>query len=334
MRDVVVVGASAGGVEALRRLASRLPAQFPASVCLVLHIGQQDSQLPRMLGAWGPNPASHARDGDRLVPGRLLLAPPDRHLLIDGDRLRLTRGPKEHHTRPAIDPLFRSAALSAGPRVIGVVLTGCLDDGSAGLQAIRDCGGLTVVQDPDDAAEPSMPRAALRALGRPDHLVRLDDLPDLLARLVCEPAPPQREQPGAWEQEQRASLPGPQALQALQSAGRPTPLVCPECRGTLYEIHRSRPPRFRCHTGHAYSLHSLGSAQHQSTEDALFAAMRALQDKAEVLRRLAELDRLAGDPARAEACDAEAERVLQQAEALRALSEAQRPIPLDDAGTG
>jgi two-component system chemotaxis response regulator CheB len=325
-RDIVVIGASAGGVQALRSLAGQLPPDFPACVCIVQHIGEHPTLLPSLMSTRGPNPVGYAVDGAPLQAG-LVVAPPDRHLLIDGDRLRLSAGAKEHHTRPAIDPLFRSAAISAGPRVVGVVLTGCLDDGSAGLQAIRDCGGVTVVQDPADAEHPSMPRSALQLLGTVDHVAPLARLGALLTRLAAEPAPSARPPPGRWVQEQRATGRGPGAFEALQAIGRPTALVCPECQGGLFQIQGDGPPRYRCHTGHAFSLRSMGEAQARATEDALYAAMRALQDKAVVLRQLAELDRLAGDAKRAAQEQAGADEAEAQANALLRLVEARVADP-------
>jgi two-component system chemotaxis response regulator CheB len=180
---VVVIGASAGGVAALLGLAGALPPLFAAPVCIVQHIGSNVSVLPELLQHRGPNPARHARDGEPLAPGIVYVAPPDRHLLIEGDRLRLTHGAKENHARPAIDPLFRSAAASFGAAVIGVVLTGQMDDGSAGLQAVKDCGGIAIVEDPATACEPEMPRNALRSVAV-DHCVALAGIGPLLARLV------------------------------------------------------------------------------------------------------------------------------------------------------
>ena len=158
---VIVIGASAGGVKAMLELAPALPRDFPAPILFVHHIGAHRSELYKLLSARGPNPAVNASAGDIPRPGTIYIAPSDQHMLLDGPVIRLSRGPKEHHARPAIDPLFRSAALQYGPRAIGVVLTGMLDDGSAGLRAIKDCGGTAVVQDPADAHAPSMPRSAL-----------------------------------------------------------------------------------------------------------------------------------------------------------------------------
>lgn len=181
--SLVVIGASAGGVTALLDIAAALPRDFPAPVCIVQHVGARPSVLPELLRHRGPNHAMHARDGDRLLPGVLHVAPPDHHMLVDGPVLRLTRGAKEHYARPAIDPLFCSAAASWGPAVIGVVLTGQLEDGTAGLKAIKHFGGIAVVQDPRTAMEPAMPASALRHLAV-DHCVRLQDIPALLLRLA------------------------------------------------------------------------------------------------------------------------------------------------------
>lgn len=186
-RDVIVVGTSAGGVEALRELAAALPPDLPASVLIVLHLSPGGpGLLPAILNRAGPLPAAHATDGEELRRGRIYVAPPDFHMLVADGRLRLARGPRENLHRPAIDALFRSAAAAWGPRVIGVVLTGALDDGTAGLGAIKRTGGVAVVQDPEEAAYPSMPRSALRNV-RVDHCVPLAEIPPLLDQLSREP---------------------------------------------------------------------------------------------------------------------------------------------------
>lgn len=322
-RDIVVVGASAGGVRALRELAARLPPAFPAAVCVVLHVGPYPSTLPQLLSAAGPNPAAHAGHGEPLLPGRVYVAPPDHHLLLQEGTLQLVRGPKEHHTRPAVDPLFRSAALSAGPRVIGVLLTGLLDDGTAGLQAIKECGGLAVVQDPADAEEPAMPQAALRSV-QVDHCVPLDRIGALLTQLVQAPVPEQAAPvPERLVREHRAGLQDENAMDALRGIASPSSLVCPDCKGTLWEVTGSQPPRYRCHTGHAFSLQSLAAVQAQATEDALWSAVRALQEKELLLRRIASLHRSNGDPAAAHDAEREAERIHEQARVLRRMTQAE-----------
>ena len=185
-RDLVVIGASAGAVPVLLELASQLPAGFPAAVLVVLHVGAHHSVLPELLKGCGALRARHAVDGQALEPGTIEIAPPDLHLLIDGSRIRLQYGPKENHARPAIDPLFRSAAQAHGPQVIGVLLSGRLDDGTAGLGAIKQCGGLAVVQDPDDAEHPEMPRNALAQVDV-DCCVPASELAPTLLRLVARP---------------------------------------------------------------------------------------------------------------------------------------------------
>jgi two-component system chemotaxis response regulator CheB len=306
-RDIVVIGASAGGVRALRMLAACLPADFTASVCVVLHIGAHQSSLPALLGAVGPLPAAHPANGEKLRPGRILVAPPDHHLMLQGDTMLLTRGAKEHHTRPAVDPLFRSAALSFGPR-----------DGVAGLQAIKECGGLAVVQDPQNAEDPGMPSAALKAMAV-DYCEPLERIAPLLVQWVQEPAPAAAKPPPRLRHEHLAGLGGENALDELRQAGAPSTLVCPDCKGGLWEIHGSHPPRYRCHIGHAFSLRSLAAVQQEATEDALWAALRALQEKEALLRKVAALDRSAGDEAHALKAEDEAKQLRQQADLLRRL---------------
>jgi len=187
-RNILAIGASAGGVEALRFLASEFPREFPASVLMVIHLSSQfPSMLDAILTEAGPLAASFAKDGEKLEKGRIYIGPPGRHLLVESDQLRLGAGPRENNSRPALDPLFRSAGFCCGPRAIGVVLTGTLRDGAAGLLALKQCGGLTVVQDPSDAAFGEMPTTALK-LSKPDHVVSLAGMPALLEKLVRQPA--------------------------------------------------------------------------------------------------------------------------------------------------
>jgi two-component system chemotaxis response regulator CheB len=186
-QQIVVIGTSAGGIEALRRLAAALPNDFGAPICVVMHTAPESpGTLHEILGRAGPLTAVNPLDGEQLRPGRIYVAPPDRHMVLEPGRVRITRGPRENRFRPAIDPLFRSAAQVFGPAAIGVILTGNLDDGTAGLQAIKRLGGTTIVQDPSDAAYPSMPQTALRHTAV-DHVVTLDDVAPLLTRLTTIP---------------------------------------------------------------------------------------------------------------------------------------------------
>ena len=187
-RDILAIGTSAGGFEALRFLAGEFPPDLPASVLVVIHLSSQfRSTLDAILTQGGPLPASFAQDGEKFERGRIYIAPPERHLLVDSERLRLGWGPRENHAKPALDPLFRSCALCCAPRAIGAVLTGALGDGAAGLLALKQCGGITVVQDPSDAAFPEMPTTALTRL-KPDHVVGLSGMPALFDALVRRPA--------------------------------------------------------------------------------------------------------------------------------------------------
>ncbi len=262
------------------RIAPGLSSELAAPVLIVLHIGAHPSQMPDLLNARGPNRAVFAQSAVAPVAGMIYVAPPDQHLLLQNGSLHVYRGPKEHHARPAVNPLFRSAALDGGPRVVGVILSGMLDDGAAGLSAIKCCGGTAVVQDPEDAAEPSMPLSALANV-QADHVTRIDEMAALLNALA-EPlesvdavAAPQ------WLRTEHAISMGTSGMQELANIGFPSSFTCPDCGGALFEICEGRPLRFLCHTGHAFSLRSLVSTHGQVTDEALWSGLRALQEKQE-----------------------------------------------------
>jgi two-component system chemotaxis response regulator CheB len=215
------------------------------------------------------------------------VAPPDQHLHVLGETLHLSRGAKEHHTRPAIDPLFVSAALARGPRTIGVLLTGRLDDGTAGLQAIKACGGIAVVQDPADADVPDMPASALRHV-EVDHCVALQAMPRLLVALtsnagpgVAAPKPPE-----PLVHEQALSLAKGDSMDHLTKFATPSTFVCPDCHGSLWEVRDVRPRRFRCHTGHAFTIRTLQDTLAIASEESLWNARRALQERLLLLREM------------------------------------------------
>jgi len=320
-RRVVVVGASAGGVQALQTLVAGLPADFPAALLVVLHVGSHPSLLPALLARRGPLGATHAIDGETIVAGHIHVAPPDHHLLVDHDRLRLSRGPKEHHARPAIDPLFRSAALAFGSAVVGVILTGRLDDGMSGLQAVKACGGVAVVQSPEDAAEPSMPASACRHV-QIDHCVPLASMAGLLAALVRAPVAsgaPARPEPLMRELALTLSQGDP--MENLQAIAKPSPFVCPDCKGGLWQIGGAEPPRYRCHTGHAYTLRTLQHAQGEATDEALWGALRALQERQMLLGALEAQQRELGDVGEAARLQAQVRQFEEQADLLRQLLE-------------
>lgn len=284
-RAVIVIGASAGGVEALEALVRGLPADLPAALCVVLHIGDRPSKAPLILDKAGALPAAHARDGERLRPGRIFVAPPDYHMMVDvSGRLRLSRGPRENGTRPAVDPLFRSAANAFGPKVVGVVLSGALNDGTAGLSAIKHAGGVAVVQDPDDTRHPGMPRSALRNV-TVDHCVPAADMGGLLARLVA--AMDRNAAPAA------ASREGPR-MEGEYKLDRPVSLTCPECGGAVAETRADSLPYFICHIGHRFGADSMEEAQFEMLEQAFGVALRALNERAGLCRRLADAARERG----------------------------------------
>jgi two-component system chemotaxis response regulator CheB len=287
--DIVVIGASAGGVEALQRLAAGLPADYKGSIFVVVHRSPEArSEFDRILSRAGVLPAAHAIDGQAFAPGHIYIAPPDRHLLIERGRMLVVRGPRENRHRPAIDPLFRSAAWAYGPRVVGVVLTGNLDDGTAGLWAIKSCGGTTIVQEPEDAEHPQMPINALMH-NRIDHRLPLDRIPGTLVRLLSEPPPssaPAQPPKTLLDEIEFAKM--NRDLRTTGPLGRPSAFTCPSCRGALWELEEGGHLRYRCHTGHAYSQQSLLIDQTSAMEESLYTALRAVEEKAAALRRLAE----------------------------------------------
>jgi two-component system chemotaxis response regulator CheB len=301
-RDIVVVGASAGGVEPLRRLAADLPADLPAAVFVVLHIAaDQPSALAQVLDRSGPLAAHAAEDGDPLEPGRIYVAPPDRHLMLETGQVRVVKGPRENRHRPSVDVLFRSAARAYGPRVIGVVLSGSLDDGTAGLIAVKIRGGVAVVQDPAEAFCAAMPRNAMRYM-EVDHVVRAGALGKLVGRLAGEEVDADEAPPASREmdQETRIARLDRDTLETENKPGVQSVVACPDCRGVLWEIQEGNLLRFRCRTGHAYSPETLLSAQHEGVETALWEALRAIEERASLRRRLVRqarerrLDSLAG----------------------------------------
>jgi two-component system chemotaxis response regulator CheB len=287
VNQLVVIGASAGGVRALATLVAALPAGFAAPIVIVLHIGAHRSILHEILSRAGPLPAGQASEGERIEAGRIYVAPADHHVLVVGDSLRLSRGAKQHHARPAIDPLFLSAAVARGPRAIGVLLTGRLDDGTMGLQAIKACGGVTVIQDPADAEAPDMPASALRHV-EIDHCVALPEMADLLVALTGETSvadghePP----PDALVHELSLSLSKGDPMEHLPAVADPSPYVCPDCRGGLWEVRGAAPRRFRCHTGHAFTIRTLQDTLAAAAEESLWTARRALQERLLLLREM------------------------------------------------
>lgn len=287
--DIVVVGASAGGVEALSQFVETLPADLQAVVLVVLHVSPHGtSYLPSILSRAGSLPATHPTDGQPIEKGKIFIAPPDHHMLVKDGHISLARGPRENGHRPAVDPLFRSAARSYGERVIGIILSGTLDDGTAGLMAVKLRGGIAVVQDPETATYPGMPRSAVENV-RVDHVVPLSQIAPLVAHyainnpgtvLPLSPSDPAEPATDAARLDE--------SVLVDEKSGHPSVFACPECGGALWEINEGGLVRFRCRTGHAFSAQTLLAEQVESLEEALWVALRALEEQAELAERLAE----------------------------------------------
>ena len=288
-RDIIVVGASAGGVQALMELLRGLPADLPAAVFVVIHTSPASpGVLPQILQRAGSLTASYGADGAPFRHGHVYIAPPDHHLLIKNDILRVIRGPKENGFRPAVDPLFRTAARMCGPRTVGVVLSGGLDDGTEGLALIKAYGGIAVAQDPAEAPFPSMPQSAIAHVDV-DHVLPVNQMPPLLDRLAREPLPEGALDmvPDDGEKPDVAET-GDASLWNKDLPDPPSGLTCPECGGALWEMRSGKLLRYRCHVGHAYSAEGLVSEQSRTLEAALWSALRALEESAALRRRMAE----------------------------------------------
>jgi two-component system, chemotaxis family, protein-glutamate methylesterase/glutaminase len=290
-KDIVVIGASAGGLEAVLSLVGCVPQDLPASLFLVLHQSPGwKSALPQLLAKAGPLRAGHPADGEPIEPGRIYVAPNDHHMLLEAGCVRITRGPRENRFRPAVDPLFRSAAYIYGPRTVGVVLSGALDDGTSGLYTVKLRGGTAIVQEPSDATVSAMPLNALQHT-EADYILPAADIGELLERVVREPAPQARRVPPGEDEktlhEIRIAQGRTEAGQDFTRFGTLTPFTCPECRGVLTRVNEGRIARFRCHTGHALSRETLLSAIARNVEDSLYDAVRALDEAAMLLEDLA-----------------------------------------------
>jgi two-component system chemotaxis response regulator CheB len=291
--DIIVIGASAGGVEALQKVVRALPGDLPATVFIVMHTSPQSPGLmPIILNAAGPLPVSYPQDGELIQEGHIYVAPTNFHMLVEQGIIRVVRGPKENRHRPAIDPLFRSAARYYGPRVIGLILSGMLDDGTFGLLAVKQRGGLTVVQDPTDALYPDMPANALHRVENVDYVLSLEKIGPLLAKLVKEvPVLPLSPDASAIIHQLKieddfamANIPD---FEVLNTVGKPAAIACPDCHGTLWEIKNNEVLRFRCRVGHSYTAQSLLAEHSEALESALYAALRNLEESASLNRRLA-----------------------------------------------
>lgn len=330
---IVVIGASAGGVQALMHLVGELPADSPATIFVVMHIGATPSRLPAVLSRVGPLPASHAVDGEAFRPGHIYVAQPDHHLLVGATSLQLSRGPRENHFRPAIDPLFRSAAQAHGPRTVGVILSGALDDGVEGLMMIKARGGMVVVQQPEEAIFDALPASALRHVAA-DHVLPAREIGRLLGQT----------RPWRFAESEVRMMDEPQASAeaiihedfgeqvAGQRNGELTMFTCPDCGGALWQTDSGPVTRFRCHVGHTFAPEGLIGLKSEEVEAALWSSVRMLRERATLTRQVARQLRLAHQAGgRAESLDDKAALDERRAEVILDLLRA--PIvAVDDPG--
>lgn len=320
-RDILLIGASAGGLDALSKLLPALPVDLPAAIFIIMHIpANPPSILHNILQTRTGWPVLPAVDGAAIRQGVITVAVSDRHLLFEDNHVRLARGPRENRSRPAIDATFRSAAIQFGGRCIGVVLTGSLDDGTAGLWAIKDRGGVAVVQSPDDAEYPSMPLSAISHV-QVDHTATLEELPGLLGTLTREVIADPVSEPlvGALAVEDRIAA-GENALQAgVLGLGTPSTSTCPHCHGVLMEVSGAGPLRFRCHTGHVFSPASLLVDLDASIDESLWSVLRAIDERQLLLEQLIEGAKVAGNESAAQEYARQAEDARMRADEVRAL---------------
>lgn len=276
---LIVIGASAGGVDAIRAIVADLSADIDAAVFIVLHIGAHRSELPWLLTRAGRLPASHPKQGDKIRRGHIYVAPPDHHMLVDSGFITLTKGPRENWARPAIDPLFRSAARAYGSAVVGVVLTGGLNDGTAGMIEIKRNGGTTVIQDPAEAATPNMPQSVYDHV-EVDHVVPVTEIGPLLIRLVRNDNPARENPINATGDSQERGMTGEFTL------NMPAAITCPDCGGALRRSELGSLTQFSCHIGHVYTAEVMLAAQFLQMERALETALRSLSERADLCRQM------------------------------------------------
>lgn len=287
--SLFVIGSSAGGMDALTRLAAQLPVEFPAPIFVVNHMAADANVevLARSINRSGPLPCMVAEDGAAFSGGQIYLAPADHHLLVVKGRVRVTKGARENRSRPGIDPLFRSAAVAYRSKVIGVLLTGYLDDGTAGLEAIHRCGGVCVVQDPADAAYPDMPQNALNRV-KVDHILALEQMGALFAQLVLRPSRKDVAVPKDIAIEAKIAERVLSDLAAVNTVGDQVPFNCPDCGGPLWEVAKGEVLRYRCHTGHSFTSAVLEAEQKAHIEETLWTALRMFEERRNLLMTMSD----------------------------------------------
>ncbi len=283
--DIIVIGASAGGITALKKLVSYLPQDLQAAIFIVLHLGSYStSTVDTILSDAGPVPATFAKNGEFMAYGRMYVAPPDVHLLIDKNVMVLSKGPRENLWRPSIDTLFRSAAVSYGVRVVGIVLTGYLDDGVAGLLAIQRCGGMSMVQDPAEALFPDLPNNVLAHM-HVDFCLPVEDLARQLIQQVKTRVGPEFPPPEDLIEENVTVDAYTSHLPPRQVKGEVAGLSCPECGGTLWEQSQGSLTRYQCHVGHGFTEQSLLAGKSNTLDQALWTAFRLMEERVALLQK-------------------------------------------------
>ncbi len=318
-QDIIVIGGSTGALEALSRLVRELPEDLAAAVFVVLHLTDCDTgALPRALRRAGPLTAVHPRDGEAIQPGHIYVAPPGRHLVIRKGYVRLGLGPRENGHRPAIDPLFRTAATAYGRRVVAVVLSGCTDDGIAGLMAVKQQGGTIVAQNPREALYPMLPSMAIENV-QADHVLPVGEIPALLHQLAGEATGTEAPfaQPSNGEAPPDVAEMDGMLPMRREMPGAPSAFACPECGSTLWEQHEAEFVRYICHAGHVFSLHTLASQQSQLLENAFWNIIRALEQAEGLRHYMAARARQRGDKVQAARYEESALEVRREMERIR-----------------
>ena len=334
-RDLIVIGGSAGATAPLKQILGSLSADLPAAVLIVLHIPARGiGMLSTVAAAASPLPVRQAEDGMRFERGHVYIGAPDHHMIVEDGHILLGRGPRENMVRPAIDPLFRSAAIAHGPRVIGVVLSGLLSDGASGLSAIKRCGGMALVQDPVDAVADEMPRRALEAT-IVDLCIPGARLGDVLSDLALEAAGTALPVPPELRLEVEIAAGERIGSDRLAAIADPVALTCPSCGGVMSKMRAPGPLRFRCQVGHGYTADALAKEQEGKVDEALRVALRIIEERAELVHRMAEDGRHSGRRAVAEMYEARAEEYRANAETIRqavlkSLTKAAGEDPVDD----
>lgn len=315
--DIIVIGGSAGSLDALKRILPHLPADLPASVYIVTHVPHGvTSHMPDIFRRLCGLPVAVAQDGEEVAPGRILFGPSGAHLLLIDGKVKLGLGPRENMARPAIDPLFRSAALAYGPRVTGVVLTGMLDDGAAGLVAVRRCGGIAVVQDPVDAEQDEMPRNAIAATSV-DHILPSSEIAALITHLANEPAGRAPPPPADLRVEVEIAAGGRSDHERIAGIADLVPVTCPTCQGSMSEIRDGHPLRYRCQVGHAFTARQLAHEQEAAVDEAMRIALRVLDERVTLVSRMAVDAKKNGRTAAAEMYRGRVEEYRRYAETIR-----------------